>query len=75
MRLWRKDENLTLIEGMAAILAVGSIQDEVVVQDGKMVPAEMMRVTLMSDHRIVDGMYAANFLVELKRLLENPEEL
>jgi len=61
--------------GMAAILAVGSIQDEVVVQDGKMVPAEMMRVTLMSDHRIVDGMYAANFLVELKRLLESPEEL
>ncbi len=61
--------------GMAAILAVGGIQDEVVVQDGKMVPAAMMRVTLMSDHRIVDGMCAANFLVELKRLLENPEEL
>jgi pyruvate dehydrogenase E2 component (dihydrolipoamide acetyltransferase) len=60
---------------MAAILAVGSIQDEVVVQDGKMVQAAMMRVTLMSDHRVVDGMYAANFLVELKRLLENPEEL
>jgi pyruvate dehydrogenase E2 component (dihydrolipoamide acetyltransferase) len=32
-------------------------------------------VTLMSDHRIVDGMYAANFLVELKRILENPEDL
>ena len=61
--------------GMAAILAVGSIQDEVVVKDGKMAPAAIMRVTLMSDHRIVDGMYAANFLVELKRLLENPEEL
>lgn len=61
--------------GMAAILAVGAIRDEVVVQDGKMVPAAMMRVTLMSDHRVVDGMYAANFLVELKRLLENPAEL
>ena len=61
--------------GMAAILAVGGIQDEVVVQDGEMMPAAVMRVTLMSDHRIVDGMYAANFLVELKRLLENPEEL
>ena len=61
--------------GMAAILAVGGIQDEVVVQDGKMIQAAMMRVTLMSDHRIVDGMCAANFLVELKRLLENPEEL
>jgi pyruvate dehydrogenase E2 component (dihydrolipoamide acetyltransferase) len=61
--------------GMAAILAVGGIRDEVLVQDGKMIPAAIMRVTLMSDHRIVDGMYAANFLVELKRLLENPEEL
>lgn len=61
--------------GMAAILAVGGIQDEVVVKGGKMVLATIMRVTLMSDHRIVDGMYAANFLVELKRLLENPEEL
>lgn len=61
--------------GMAAILAVGGIQDEVVVQNGEMMTAAVMRVTLMSDHRIVDGMYAANFLVELKRLLENPEEL
>ncbi|MCK5826563.1 MAG: 2-oxo acid dehydrogenase subunit E2 [Desulfuromusa sp.] len=61
--------------GMAAILAVGGIQDEVVVKDGDMIPVARMRVTLMSDHRIVDGMYAANFLVELKRLLEYPEEL
>jgi len=61
--------------GMAAILAVGGIQDEVVVRDSKMIQAAMMRATLMSDHRIVDGMCAANFLVELKRLLENPEEL
>ena len=61
--------------GMAAILAVGGIQDEVVVKNGNMIPAARMRVTLMSDHRIVDGMYAANFLVELKRLLENPDEL
>lgn len=61
--------------GMASILAVGAIHDEVVVRDGKMIPAPMMRVTLMSDHRIVDGVYAANFLAELKRLLENPDEL
>lgn len=61
--------------GMSAILAVGGIQDEVVVKDGEMIPASMMRVTLMSDHRVVDGMYAANFLVELKRLLEHPEDL
>ncbi|MCF6266762.1 MAG: 2-oxo acid dehydrogenase subunit E2 [Desulfuromusa sp.] len=61
--------------GMSAILAVGGIRDEVVVKDGEMIPTSMMRVTLMSDHRVVDGMYAANFLVELKRLLEHPEDL
>lgn len=61
--------------GMAAILAVGGIHDEVVVKDGEMVPVAKLRVTLISDHRVVDGLYAARFLVELKRLLENPEEL
>jgi pyruvate dehydrogenase E2 component (dihydrolipoamide acetyltransferase) len=61
--------------GMTAILAVGGIKDEVVVKDGAMVPASMMRVTLVADHRVVDGAYSAQYLVELKRLLENSEEL
>jgi pyruvate dehydrogenase E2 component (dihydrolipoamide acetyltransferase) len=61
--------------GMAAILAVGGVRDEVMVINGEMTPVPLMRVTLMSDHRVVDGMYAAQFLVELKRLLESPETL
>lgn len=61
--------------GMAAILAVGAIRDEVIIKAGEMLPAAMMRVTLVADHRIVDGVCAANYLVELKRLLENPEEI
>lgn len=61
--------------GMAAILAVGGIREEVVVIDGEMKTAAMMRVTLMADHRIVDGLCAARFLSELTRLLENPGEL
>jgi len=61
--------------GMTAILAVGGIKDEVVVKDGNMVPVSMMKVTLVADHRVVDGLYSAQYLVELKRLLENPEEL
>nr|AAA18917.1 dihydrolipoamide acetyltransferase [Syntrophotalea carbinolica DSM 2380]AAA91877.1 dihydrolipoamide acetyltransferase [Syntrophotalea carbinolica DSM 2380] len=61
--------------GMSAILAVGGIKDEVVVKDGEMVPVSTMKVTLVADHRVVDGLYSAQFLVELKRLLENPEEL
>ena len=31
-----------------------------------------MRVTLSSDHRVIDGALAAQFLGEVRRLLENP---
>ena len=34
-----------------------------------------MKVTLCADHRLVDGAYAAEFLVELKTILENPVRL
>ena len=61
--------------GMAAILAVGGIREQAVVIDGEVKTAAMMRVTLMADHRIVDGLCAARFLGELSRLLEKPGEL
>jgi pyruvate dehydrogenase E2 component (dihydrolipoamide acetyltransferase) len=61
--------------GMAAILAVGGIREEAVVINGEVKTAARMRVTLMADHRIVDGLCAARFLGELSRLLEKPEEL
>ncbi len=32
----------------------------------------MSRVTISADHRVTDGVGAAEFLVEVKRLLENP---
>lgn len=56
----------------ACILAVGAIRDEPVVEDGEVVPGKRMKVTLSSDHRIVDGVSAAQFLNTLKRMLENP---
>jgi pyruvate dehydrogenase E2 component (dihydrolipoamide acetyltransferase) len=56
----------------ASILAVGAIRDEPVVEDGEVVPGKRMKVTLSSDHRIVDGVSAAKFLNTLKRMLENP---
>jgi pyruvate dehydrogenase E2 component (dihydrolipoamide acetyltransferase) len=34
-----------------------------------------MKVTLSSDHRVVDGALAAQFLGEVRRLLENPAGL
>ncbi len=56
----------------ACILAVGAIRDVPVVEDGKVVPGKRMKVTLSSDHRIVDGATAAEFLQTLRSLLENP---
>lgn len=56
----------------AAILAVGAVADRPVVKDGRVVAAKTMWVTLSCDHRIVDGAYAARFLGELRRVLENP---
>jgi len=56
----------------AAILAVGGIRDEAVVKNGQIVPGKRMKVTLSSDHRVVDGAKAAEFLNTLKQMLENP---
>jgi pyruvate dehydrogenase E2 component (dihydrolipoamide acetyltransferase) len=56
----------------AAILAVGAVRDEPVVEDGAVVPGKLMTVTLSVDHRPVDGVVAARWLAALKELLEHP---
>ncbi len=59
----------------AAILAVGSIVDKPVVEDGQIVIGKRMRMTLSSDHRVVDGAIAASFMQTLKKVLESPASL
>ena len=59
----------------AAILAVGAIKDVPVVEDGDIVPGKVMRMTLTVDHRVFYGATAAQFMAEVKRLLENPVTL
>ena len=56
----------------ACILAVGAIKEVPVVEDGEVVPGKRMKMTLSSDHRIVDGAMAAKFLSTLRNMLENP---
>ncbi len=56
----------------AAILAVGSIKDVPVVQDGEIVPGKRMNITLSADHRVTDGAEVARFMQTVKRYLENP---
>ncbi len=59
----------------AAILAVGAIKDVPVVEDGRIVPGKVMRMTLSVDHRVFYGATAAQFMAEVKRLVENPVTL
>jgi len=59
----------------ACILAVGGISQEPVVKNGQIVVGNVMRLTLSSDHRVVDGAKAAEFLKTLKDLLEEPLRL
>ena len=59
----------------AAILAVGSVKQQPVVRDGELTVGTMMKATLSTDHRVADGAEAAVFLMEIKRVLENPATL
>ncbi len=59
----------------AAILAVGAIRDVPVVENGQVVPGKRMKVTLSSDHRVLDGATAAEFLSTLRHILENPSSM
>ncbi len=56
----------------AAILAVGSIGDQVVAVDGKPTVRPMLSLTLSSDHRVADGARAALFLNDLAEALREP---
>ena len=57
--------------GEAAILAVSSTTPQPVVKDDKIVVRQMMKITLASDHRIIDGLLAAQFINAIKAKLEN----
>ncbi len=57
------------------ILGMHAIQQRPVVRDGEIVVRPMMYVALSYDHRVVDGREAVQFLVRIKELLEDPENL
>ncbi len=60
----------------AAVLAVGTIKGEVVVdENGEPGIAPILRLTLSADHRILDGADAAEFMATLKSYLEAPVTL
>jgi 2-oxoglutarate dehydrogenase E2 component (dihydrolipoamide succinyltransferase) len=59
----------------SGILGMHNIVERPVVVDGEVVVRPIMYVALSYDHRIIDGRESVGFLVEVKKALENPEEL
>ncbi|MBM9545763.1 pyruvate dehydrogenase complex dihydrolipoamide acetyltransferase [Leptospira sp. 201903074] len=59
-------------EPESAILAVGSVEEKPVVENGAVVAGRVLSLTLSCDHRVIDGAVGAEFLKTLKTLLERP---
>jgi 2-oxoisovalerate dehydrogenase E2 component (dihydrolipoyl transacylase) len=58
-----------------AIIAVNKVEEKPVVIDGELEIRKRMNLSLSCDHRVVDGWDAANFLQDMKKLIENPLKL
>jgi pyruvate dehydrogenase E2 component (dihydrolipoamide acetyltransferase) len=56
----------------AAILAVGQIKERALVENGQLIPAAMINLSLSVDHRVLDGARGARFLNELVETIETP---
>jgi pyruvate/2-oxoglutarate dehydrogenase complex dihydrolipoamide acyltransferase (E2) component len=57
----------------SGILAVGAKRDQVTMPNGELKSIPVVTITLVSDHRIVDGAASAAFLGRIKEFVENPE--
>lgn len=67
--------NAIITAPQAAVLAVGAISERVVAVEGKPGVRPMMTMTLSSDHRVVDGARAAEFLSDLAEAIREPMKL
>lgn len=59
----------------AAILAVGSVEEQPIVLNGELAVGSTCMLTLSVDHRVIDGYPAAMFMKRLQKLLEAPSVL
>lgn len=59
----------------SGILGVHRATDRAVVRDGQIVVRKMMNLSITFDHRVLDGMTAAKFALEVVELLEHPAVL
>jgi pyruvate/2-oxoglutarate dehydrogenase complex dihydrolipoamide acyltransferase (E2) component len=64
-----------VLHPQSAILGVHRATDRAVVRDGQIVIRKMMNLSVTFDHRILDGMTAAQFILDVVKLLEHPAVL
>ena len=57
------------------MIGVGDVKKVPVVSNDEVQVAQVMKVTMSVDHRVVDGALGSRYLQELKKLLENPVNL
>ena len=74
------DQGVELVQGViyppqVALVGFGKVTDRPWVEDGKIVVAPVVTASLSADHRASDGHRGALFLIELARLLQEPEKL
>ncbi len=59
----------------SGVLAIGSVIEKPVVRHHAVAIGKTVKMTLSTDHRVADGVLAAQFLLELTEILQNPESL
>ncbi len=67
-----KEFSAILNPPQSGILAVGAASPRAIVEDGQILVASIMTVTLSADHRAVDGALAAQWLAAFVKRIENP---
>ena len=64
--------NPMILPPQVGILGIGRVHEEPVVRDGKVVPASLLPLSLVVDHRLIDGVYACKFLARFMELVSRP---
>jgi pyruvate dehydrogenase E2 component (dihydrolipoamide acetyltransferase) len=64
-----------VVPGQCSILGIGRITDTCVPDNGNILVRKLMNMTLSVDHKVANGVYAAQFLDFVKKMLEDPQQL
>ncbi|MEY4616070.1 MAG: hypothetical protein RJB66_1030 [Pseudomonadota bacterium] len=56
------------------LIAIGSIRDAALVQNGQVVVKKVISLCVTFDHRVIDGMHASHMVKTMKKIFANPEQ-